>query len=1297
MEKSVRWKLPAMLLGLVIIVSISGGWLLGSTSGLRWVVATVTHSSVSQISLINVTGTLLGDMGAKTLVINSRDLRITAHDIHLTWRPASLLSGGLEIDELGAQDIEVLSRPALPSKNGLPENLQLPLPVLIKKVSLGALRIISEENGVPYFSATNLAASLESNGRQHHVQYLSANLEYGKLLSSGQINGSRPFALQAKAELIGLTDHTESVVQDAHLSAIVNGNLEQLSINMTGSGAGLSAKGEAQLRPLSPFALTTLRFQIDGFNPRTFSPAAPQARLLLLADLSSNADGQLNGNVTAKNTMPAPLNRDGLPLLEARAHVTLSAKLVQFDQLGLVLTDGGRITGNVSWQRDRSTGSANLNISRLNPAALDTRLRAARLNGSLTVSGDHYAEQGEMTLTDGTLHLDARLARAGNHLTLNKLRLIRNQTILTGQGQLTLDGSQSFILDGKLQHFDIADFLHSPRSDINAAFEMNGNLKSKTTGKVRFTMNKSHLAGQSVTGHGLVEFVSNSSIHGEAEVRLGDNSLHVHGGFGIEGNQLQFSLAAPVLAQLGIGYSGAVNAHASLAGNIESPELNIEIEAHDLTLPNDHHLDSLSANATLHGEALTLMINAAEYRINNKLMVQNLKFSGNGDRSNHNLDAEVNLQNGNKVTLHAKGGFTDFAQNWRNIEWQGALTELAGTTTIPFDLVKATPLTIGREHVSLGDADFSVAGGQALFRSTEWTTQRWHSQGSFTGIRLRTGIGLGNVVIADKEPEVLQLGGNWNITSTTQLLGFINIARESGDWVLPGDPTLPLGLRTLQFNAHSNQGQLVAELTVNGDRFGDWYGSATVPLSLSGANWSVAGNAPLAGKVRIKVNDLSWIGSSINDSLKSAGKLELEADVAGTFTAPHLRGQIRGADLQINLLEQGVYLQQGKLAAHFDQESLHIDTLSFMAPHASQPRDSLLVGINIGPGPGTLNASGTINFVGKNGNLKISAYRLPLAQRADRWIIASGSGSVSLNNKSLLLGGNITVDAGLINQPVTDRPQLSDDIVITGLNPIVRKGSHLSVDASLNLGDHFYLRASGLEARLGGQLSVRNAPGQQLRITGSIAAQDASYEAYGQRLTVERGIVNFQGPLYDPGLNILALRKGLSVEAGVEVTGTALRPVVHLVSTPVVPDTEKLSWIVLGRVPDASGVDSSMLLTAAGSILGGNSSALTSQLKQTLGVDTIYLHQSLNETSSVNKAVNNNSAVDQSINDNLLAHQIITVGKRLSARAFLSYEQGVTAATGIAKLTYTLTPRVSLVTQAGVDNAIDVFYSFNFN
>jgi translocation and assembly module TamB len=167
--------------------------------------------------------------------------------------------------------------------------------------------------------------------------------------------------------------------------------------------------------------------------------------------------------------------------------------------------------------------------------------------------------------------------------------------------------------------------------------------------------------------------------------------------------------------------------------------------------------------------------------------------------------------------------------------------------------------------------------------------------------------------------------------------------------------------------------------------------------------------------------------------------------------------------------------------------------------------------------------------------------------------------------------------------------------------------------------------------------------------------------------------MNFQGPMDDPGLNILALRKGLDVEAGVEVTGTVRHPLVRLVSTPNVPDAEKLSWIVLGRVPESGSVDTSLLLAAAGNILGGQT---VGQFGQTLGVDEFSLSQQTGTDSQQN--------------------QKVTVGKRLSARARISYEQGLSEVGGITKFTYILTPRITIVTRTGNEDALDLFYSFRF-
>ena len=51
--------------------------------------------------------------------------------------------------------------------------------------------------------------------------------------------------------------------------------------------------------------------------------------------------------------------------------------------------------------------------------------------------------------------------------------------------------------------------------------------------------------------------------------------------------------------------------------------------------------------------------------------------------------------------------------------------------------------------------------------------------------------------------------------------------------------------------------------------------------------------------------------------------------------------------------------------------------------------------------------------------------------------------------------------------------------------------------------------------------------------------RDGRFDAYGQQLDIERGFLTFQGLLDDPALDVRAVRKGLSVEPGVQVGGTA--------------------------------------------------------------------------------------------------------------------------------------------------------------
>lgn len=1261
------------LFACIITLSTGISWLLASTSGLNFLTATMARS----VTFSGLNGTLLGPMSAKTLSINQPDLHMTAHDVRLDWQPAALLRGKFDIKTLAARDVEIISTPTS-SPWVYPDTLRLPLAISVQKLSIDTLQIFSKQDGTADFSARNITASLSSDGRLHRVADLHARLDFGQLTASGQIDENRPFALKAQAELAGLTDFTGLAGKEAHISASVSGNLMKLEINAQGRGAELTGNGKMQLSPYAPSPIAALKLTVAGLNPRAFSLTAPEARLTLQADMLRNAAGQLEGNVSAANLSPAPWDRDGLPLHDMRAHATLSHTLLKLNNLTLALANRASISGSLSWQRKEKTGSADLSIRRLDPAALDTRLRAAKLDGSIKLSGDRKAQLGVLNLSDGTLHLDALLNKTGNIMTLDKLVLSRAKATLTGNGSLQLDKKQTYKFHGRVHRFDLAAFIQAPHSDLNAAMDVAGNLTPQLSGTLNFMMDHSHLAGQPVSGNGKIEFANMCLTRIDSELRLGDNQLRAMGG--LCKKTLRVDLAAPALQQLGAGFGGKLNAHASLTGTPARPEVSFTVEGLNLKLPGGHQLARFDAAGGLHGEALNLTVTAANYRMHEKTdpstklrtVLESLQLEVHGSRTHHELNALVNLDKDNTLMLKASGGFPDMTRS--PAHWQGALTELSGTGALPFKLLNDTPLLLNPNHLMLGTAELTVAGGKLHINGVDWTPQRLNSKGSFTGIGLRTGLQPESATSGD----VLRLGGAWNLDSATK--GSLHITRERGDWVLPGEQAMPLGIHSLEFTARAANGRLTGELAAQGTRLGVWHALLSSPFEKSATGYRVPDKAPLTGQVSINISDLEWLGPVLGSDLKTAGKLTLQADISGTFSSPGLRGLVRGDNLTIAWLDQGVRLQQGQLAARFDKKSLYIDTLNFIAPNDPRPKDALLIGLKPDSAAGSLSATGFLDLDGKGGNIELIGSHLPLSQRPDRWIIASGNGHARLNNNQLSLGGTLTADAGLISQSVSTRPQLSDDVVITGQQTTIRRGPHLFVDAMLDLGEHFYLRAAGLEARLAGKLNVRDAQG--LKVTGSIMAQDANFEAYGQKLTVQRGIVNFHGPLYDPGLNILAVRRGLDVEAGVAVTGTALHPAIKLVSTPDVPDVEKLSWIVLGRAPSATGSDSALLLSAAGGILGGGAGGISGQLKQSLGVDELSLGQDVSSSTA---------------GDNPLSSQIVTVGKRLSSRAFISYSQGITAVAGITKLTYTLTPRVNIVTQTGMDNAIDIFYTFGFN
>ncbi|CAH1387709.1 Autotransporter secretion inner membrane protein TamB [Candidatus Nitrotoga sp. M5] len=1215
-------------------------------------------------------------MKIQSIHITSKDKQFKLTEFAFNWQPYELFSKKLTVKQLSAREVEIFTPPSS-DPSTLPEHMNLPLSISIQNIEIDSLSLFSNVTKKADFTILKLKAALESDGQQHHLPHLSLDSEFGSLQASAILAGNKPFNLTAQAKLVGLTEIAATSLSDTRINATINGNLSQLNLSITAAGNALNGDGEILIQPFAAFPVGALHLSIDGFDPQLFSPETPKADLLLSINLKKNQQSQLAGDLLIKNKLVKAFDQGGLPVHDIKTRLKINQDSLQFDNLLLHFLDKGIVSGDFLWNTKLSSGSANLDIKQLNPLALDTRLQAARLNGHIKLSGNTEKQHGLIALKDKTLNLNAQLTHAAATIHLKKIKLSRNKSRLTGDGEFGLGDPQRFNFNGQLAHFNLADFIQTAESDLNAQLTLAGNLSPHPAGTLSFKFEKSQFAKHPVAGHGNIEFYNTSRAKAAVEFSIGSNHLRAHGEVGAPDDRMQLDITAPVLDQIGFGIGGALNLQANFGNSLTSPALQFDLTGDKLSLPGEHYLSHITAQGNLQNTAVNLNFQAKDYRKSDKTLAQQLNVTITGQQSDHQIKTMLQLNDENKVTLQATGGLLQTDKIKPTYYWAGKLTELSSSGTLPLNLQAAAHLEISTNHASLDATQLTIGNGEIRLNATEWTPDQWHTQGQFTRIALRHG--------SDTEEiqGTLELGGEWDVKAAKQLTGSLQITREKGDWILPGELPFPLGLEQLQINSHANNGILTGELIAKGEHIGTSRANISLPLTLSDTGWTILPDAALEGQIAIEMDDISRIGALLSDNIKSGGKLDLQAKLRGTLENPLFSGTVQGTDLTFALLDQGMYLQQGELNANFDRTVLRINSFNFTSPFIPNPRDSLLAKIKIPKKPGNLDISGTIGLVGNESHLNIELDHLPLALKSQHWIIASGNGQAKFSDKTLTLNSNITADAGFLIQPPNNRPQLADDIVISGQSTQTTQKFNINLDSTIDLGKQFYLRAAGLEGQLTGALHLKTNDKNKLTATGSIATDNAKYLAYGQQLTVERGIVNFNGPLDDPGLNIRAMRKGLDIEAGVEISGSVRRPTINLVSTPNVSDAEKLSWIVFGRALNSGNVDSTLLLTAAESILGGQPSGegFTQQLSRALGVDEISFRQ------------------DSSSNDtNPLTNQIGTVGKRISSRAYLSYERGLsTANIGITKLTYNLTPKINVVTQAGLDSAVDVFYVFQFD
>ena len=1282
-----------VLLALALVCLASLVWLASSESGLRSVCRIAERLSGGRLQLTQPRGTLLGPWRLQSLRWRDAASDIRLEQPVVAWQPAALFKGQLKIGSLSAASLHIASPPtSTPAK--APSSLGLPFAPEIVRLTLGKLLIA--DYGLPdapgLLVAQDISASLAMQQGRYVLTGLRASLAQALLEGSAQLQASAPFELKAGVRASGKTDGHEFML---NLSA--EGPLERFEVAGDASGNKVTGTLRARITPFSPQPFAQALLDFKGINPADWLGGAPQGDLAMRATLlpAAGPDAPVAGEFTVRNSRPGRIDRQLLPLSGVSGRLLWQAGELRLDDVVADLQGGGKLRGTGVYARQGL--ALDLQGEAIDAAALHGQLKPTRLSGPVKAGLSLLRQSIDTRLTDPRFSVAARLSLQQRDLTVESLRIDSGTASLDVRGRLLLNQQMAFDLEGRLKNFDPARFIASPAARLNAEFQASGALRPQPALALRFTLTDSEFNRQNVAGVGSLQLQNQRLHHVDLQLNAGGNTLRALGALGAADDKLRLNVDAPRLAPFGI--EGGLNAQLELGGSLASPSFEGRVQSDRLGIPGVLRLSGLRFEGRLGLAAaspLAASLEVAKLGVPGQPgLASAVRIDIAGSRAQHRLTGRARLLDQFDLDLAAQGSLIETGTAGPG--WAGRITDggVAGTAPLVRLAAPAT-LTLGAGRMSVGRADLNGPGWSARVESLDRDQGRWRSRGTLSQFPLR---------LVAVPQSTLTVNGEWDLALADQLHGEVRLSRARGDVIFGDTTSLSLGLQEANIRLSAVDQRLRAEWTLRGSRLGELSGkldaasSAPAQLDKQGA-WQ--------GELTLNTPDVAWAAALLGEGYKLGGQVDATLSVSGTPAQPALRGKMRGTRLTVQLTDQDLRLEQGTLLAELEGETLTLRQLGFDSllrppPRALQSQSNADLA-QITRRPGRLEASGEIQPLKESGHLDFRLDRLGVVQRPDQWIALSGEGQLRLNAGVLGVTGKTRVDAGWWQLAKAGAPVLSDDVIIrragTGAAPARPATLKRNLDIDADLGGNFHFRGVGVESRLAGSVRIRAENNQPPRATGSIQTIDGQYDAYGQKLAIDRGIINFQGLIDNPGLNIRALRKNLAVEAGVEVSGTVQRPLVRLISEPNVPDAEKLSWLVQGRgLAEGAGADGALLLSAARTILGGGDSGggVIRQLQNAFGIDVFGISSGSLDGRSVNQPTSRvASARGFDGSGQTASGQIISVGKRLSSNALISYEQSMGSTESIVKLTVDLTQRLSLIGRTGTTNAIDLFYSFSF-
>ncbi|WP_395067758.1 translocation/assembly module TamB domain-containing protein [Paraburkholderia silvatlantica] len=1206
------------------------------------------------------------------------------------------------VDYLHAGDIEMRivpsHEPSSPLK--LPENLQLPLGLEIRDLQVDKLTV---HEGTSTNAFSHFQFHGRSDGRHHEAAIERLDTPFGAVSARALLDGVRPFALTGEVGYSGKVNG-----EDVQVSANLAGSLEALTADVEASGMKLTGRAHVEATPFASVPLRRVTLAFDHVNPQAFAPGAPFADLAVRAQLQPVPGGAAGftvaGAVSIVNAKPGAIDEKLLPLIDAHADVVLDAKTQRIPKLAVRLVKNATITGGGTISgRD---GRFDLKVAGLDLNAIQSSVRATQFAGPVGVRLNGDVQSVTLDLADprAALRVQGKITQDPARLSLNDVRLTSGAGRIDLSGALKHDASSTYQLKAVLTNFDPLSLTSQtparaaakppapaarPRpagrrieARVNGTLNASGMLAPTFTTRAEFRLGPSVYDDLPLTGQGLIQLAGSRILPSRANLSIAGNTVDLQGSFGAQGDRLRFRVDAPQLDRLGFGIAGQLAANGDVTGTFAHPDVSLDYKADHVVFGDNRvgHAEGRALARDGANGALAFSTDASEIAVAG-VDIATLTAHLDGTRAKHTLAASAKGKVQGQpidVVVAANGGLQDTREGTR---WNGTVTQLENRGVPGVKLQSPLTVSAGPGKVTLGATRITGEGAALELKSFDLDHGRIRSAGTLTNVSLarimqirQQFTGVPSTLRTD-----LIFDGDWDFSVGPTATGYVQIKRRSGDITADvGRGVASLGVGDLDVRAAFSGGnRLTLTARAQASRVGVLDIDAYTTLVPRDGILTVADEAPIGGTIKANVPSLRNTGGMLGPTYLLDGHLALQLALGGTVGKPDLTGSLVGDGISATMVDQGVELKDGVIRIALSHNLVDFQQVEFH-----------------GATSGTLRAKGQVRLDNAEPDLTASivADKLELFASPDRKLSLSGSASIANGGHlgGMQIDGKFTVDHALFDMPELPAPSLGDDVVIVrpdgttvggrppieetaSTRPAPRFAPRANVD--IDLGHDFRFRGQGADLGLAGMISVNSAPDLPLRAVGNVRVTEGStYTAFGTKLNIENGFFTFNGPVGNPGINILAMRRNQQVEAGVQVTGTVQAPTVRLVSEPNVPDNEKLSWLLFGHGTDqGNNLGQQSAMTTALALLG---SAQGKRIAQSIGLDEFSIGRS-----------------EVGLTDT----EVVMIAKAINQRLVIGYEQGLQSASNAVKATINLSRYWSLVVYGGTFNGADILYTRRFD